>query len=148
MASLIASTPTTAVTHTRDSLFRTLFSIALGGTLLALLLAAVVGDRIGAGLRRLTVAARGIQRGEYAVELLGLPFVPLSEFRPEGFNLIVNATPVGRDHDGFPFTIETLSNGTLVIDRVPVRGHRHFDIDLLAMKTNHPLGNRIGLGDK
>ena len=67
VATLIASTPTTAVTHTRDSLFRTLFSIALGGTLLALLLAAVVGDRIGAGLRRLTVAARGIQRGELGV---------------------------------------------------------------------------------
>src|SRR5438445_758124 len=66
-AALVASTPTTAVTHTRDSLFRTLFSIALGGTLLALLLAAAVGDRIGAGLRRLTVAAGGIQRGEVGV---------------------------------------------------------------------------------
>ena len=67
VAALVASTPTTAVTHTRDSLFRTLFSIALGGTLLALLFATVVGDRIGAGLRRLTVAARGIQRGEVGV---------------------------------------------------------------------------------
>jgi PAS domain S-box-containing protein len=67
VAALVASTPTTAVTRTRDSLFRTLFSIALGGTLLALLLAAVVGDRIGAGLRRLTVAARGIQRGDVGV---------------------------------------------------------------------------------
>ena len=63
-----------------------------------------------------TLVNRGTRRGEYAVELLGLPFVPLSEFRAEGFNLIVNATPVGRDHDGFPFTIETLNNGTLVID--------------------------------
>jgi PAS domain S-box-containing protein len=61
---LVGATPTSAVTATRDKLFRTLFLIALGGTLLALLLAAVVGDRIGAGLRRLTAAAERIQRGE------------------------------------------------------------------------------------
>jgi PAS domain S-box-containing protein len=61
---LVGSTPSSAVTGTRDKLFRTLFLIALGGTLLALLLAAVVGDRIGAGLRRLTTAAERIQRGE------------------------------------------------------------------------------------
>jgi PAS domain S-box-containing protein len=61
---LVGSTPAGAVTATRDKLFRTLFLIALGGTLLALLLAALVGDRIGAGLRRLTAAAERIQRGE------------------------------------------------------------------------------------
>jgi PAS domain S-box-containing protein len=63
---LVASTPTTEVTDVRDKLFRTLFIIALGGTLLALLLAAVVGERIGAGLRTLTDAAQRIQRGEFA----------------------------------------------------------------------------------
>ncbi len=63
-----------------------------------------------------TLVNRGLQRGEYAEELLGLPFIPLSEFRAEGFSLIVNATPVGRDHDGFPLITETLSTDTLVID--------------------------------
>ena len=63
---LIAAKPTTVVSQTRDNLFRTLFEIALGGTLLALLLAAVVGERIGAGLRTLTEAAGRIQRGEVA----------------------------------------------------------------------------------
>ena len=67
IVALVASTPTTLVGQTRDSLYRTLFLIALGGTLLALLLASVVGDRIGGGLRRLTVAAEGIQRGDLAV---------------------------------------------------------------------------------
>ena len=54
---LVASTPTTLFDDTRRQLFRTLFLIALGGTLLALLIAALVGERIGAGLRRLTLAA-------------------------------------------------------------------------------------------
>jgi signal transduction histidine kinase len=63
---LIASTPITDVTDTQNALFRTLFEIALGGTLLALLLAAIVGERIGAGLRTLTQAARRIQRGDYS----------------------------------------------------------------------------------
>ncbi|HEX9968703.1 MAG TPA: ATP-binding protein, partial [Acidimicrobiales bacterium] len=64
---MIASTPTTVVAESRDRLFRTLFVIALGGTLLALLLASVVGERIGANLRQLTRAAEGIQRGELTV---------------------------------------------------------------------------------
>ena len=64
---LVASTPTTVVDETREELFRTLFLIALGGTLLALLIAALVGDRIGAGVRRLTVAAEDIQRGDLTV---------------------------------------------------------------------------------
>jgi PAS domain S-box-containing protein len=64
---MVASTPTTIVGDSRDSLFRTLFVIALGGTLLALLIAGIVGERIGAGLRRLTRAAEGIRRGDFDV---------------------------------------------------------------------------------
>jgi PAS domain S-box-containing protein len=64
---LMASTPTTVVGDSRDSLFRTLFVIALGGTLLALLITSLVGERIGAGVRRLTRAAEGIQRGNLDV---------------------------------------------------------------------------------
>lgn len=60
---LVAATSTHTVELSRDSLFRTLFLIALGGTLLALLLASTVGDRIGSGLRRLTVAADAIRSG-------------------------------------------------------------------------------------
>ena len=64
---VIASTPTTLVADTRESLFRTLFLIALGGTILALLVAAVVGDRIGGGLRLLTRAAESIEEGRRGV---------------------------------------------------------------------------------
>jgi PAS domain S-box-containing protein len=61
---IVVSTPTSAVVSTRDRLFRILFLIALGGTLIALGLAVVIGDRITAGLRRLTVVAESIQRGQ------------------------------------------------------------------------------------
>ncbi|HEX3424570.1 MAG TPA: ATP-binding protein [Acidimicrobiales bacterium] len=61
---VITSTPTSSVTTTRDQLFRTLFLIALGGTLIALGLAVVIGDRITARLRRLTLVAESIQRGQ------------------------------------------------------------------------------------
>ncbi|HUR78673.1 MAG TPA: ATP-binding protein [Acidimicrobiales bacterium] len=64
---LVATTPTTIVDNTRESLFRTLFLIALGGTLLSLMLAAFVGERIGARVRRLTVAATAIQEGDLSV---------------------------------------------------------------------------------
>src|SRR5205085_10569899 len=62
-----AVSPTTIVDRTRRDLFRTLFLLALGTALLGLLLALVVGERIGAGLRRLTRAATAIQRGELSV---------------------------------------------------------------------------------
>jgi PAS domain S-box-containing protein len=64
---LVAAQPTTVVDKTRHDLYRTLFFIALGGTLIALLLASVVGDRIGSGVRRLTTAADAVRRGELGV---------------------------------------------------------------------------------
>lgn len=75
------------------------------------------GRAVAAALQQtgseVTLVNRGLRRGAYAVQLLGLPFVPLSEFRADGFNLIVNATPVGKEKDAFPFTLD---NGTVVID--------------------------------
>lgn len=78
------------------------------------------GRAVAAALQQsgcnVTLVNRGLQRGQYAVSLLSLPFVPLSEFRAGGFDVIVNATPVGKENDGFPFVIDTLSSSTLVID--------------------------------
>jgi PAS domain S-box-containing protein len=64
---LVASETTDIVTKTRDQLFKTLFLIALGGTMLALVIAALVGDRIGSGVRRLTLATERLQQGDLAV---------------------------------------------------------------------------------
>ena len=60
---LLVSSSTNALS-TRTQLFRTLFLIALGGTVLALGLAVFVGDRITSGVRRLTQVASRIGRGD------------------------------------------------------------------------------------
>jgi two-component system sensor histidine kinase VicK len=64
VAATIVSVPTAFVEQTREDLFRLLFLVALGATLVALVLATFVGERIGAGLRRLTVAAGQLQGGD------------------------------------------------------------------------------------
>lgn len=64
-AVLVASS--TNVLSTRTQLYRTLFLIALGGTVLALGLAVFVGDRITSGVRRLTQVASRISRGDTAL---------------------------------------------------------------------------------
>ena len=61
---VVLSTPATSVLSARTQLYRTLFLIALGGTILALALAAFTGDRITAGVRRLTNVAARIEAGE------------------------------------------------------------------------------------
>lgn len=78
------------------------------------------GRAIAAALQQagadVTLVNRGHERGELAVRLLGLPFVPLSDFQPVGFSLVVNATPVGRDDDCMPFELDGFGPGALVVD--------------------------------
>ncbi|HEY0762630.1 MAG TPA: type I 3-dehydroquinate dehydratase [Pyrinomonadaceae bacterium] len=69
----------------------------------------------GAGV---TLINRGAERGEHAAALLGLPYIPLREFDAEGYDIVVNATPVGRDTDEAPFKLETMNDDAIVIDLV------------------------------
>ncbi|HKG45226.1 MAG TPA: type I 3-dehydroquinate dehydratase [Pyrinomonadaceae bacterium] len=69
----------------------------------------------GAGV---TLINRGAERGEHAAALLGLPYIPLRDFDAEGYDIVVNATPVGRDTDEVPFEVERLSDDAVVIDLV------------------------------
>ncbi len=64
VAALVVSSTGQSVTDARNRLERTLFLIALGGTVIALLLVAAVGDRITRGLRRLTEVAERVRRGD------------------------------------------------------------------------------------
>jgi 3-dehydroquinate dehydratase/shikimate dehydrogenase len=80
------------------------------------------GRAVAAGLQRagaeVTLVNRGMERGRLAVELLNLSFVTLSSFDVDGYSLIVNATPVGRDDDAQPFGTDKLREGAVVVDLV------------------------------
>ena len=69
----------------------------------------------GAGV---TLINRGAERGEHAAALLGLPYIPLRDFDAEGYDIVVNATPVGRETDETPFEVERLNEDAVVIDLV------------------------------
>jgi 3-dehydroquinate dehydratase / shikimate dehydrogenase len=69
-----------------------------------------------------TLVNRCRERGQHASRLLGLPFVPLAEFSVEGYDLIVNATPVGTNGGALPFPIDDLARDTIVVDLVYVPG--------------------------
>jgi len=101
----------------------------------------------GAGV---TLINRGAERGEHAAALLGLPYIPLREFDAEGFDIVVNATPVGRDTDDAPFEVERLNHDAVVIDLVygsrpthivdTTRARRQFAIDgrdVLVTQVSH-----------
>ena len=76
---------------------------------------AAVLDQCGAGV---TLINRGPERGHHAAQLLGLPYIPLREFDAEGYDIVVNATPVGRDDNEVPFQLEQLDDEVVVIDLV------------------------------
>lgn len=65
-----------------------------------------------------TLVNRGAERGQYAAQLLGLPYTSLSGFSAEDYDIVVNATPVGRDDGEAPFEVETLGDEAAVIDLV------------------------------
>jgi 3-dehydroquinate dehydratase/shikimate dehydrogenase len=67
---------------------------------------------------RVTLVNRGPERGSLAVGLLHLPFVPLTDFSCDGYSIVVNATPVGRDGAALPFAVQRLRRDATVVDLV------------------------------
>jgi 3-dehydroquinate dehydratase/shikimate dehydrogenase len=70
-------------------------------------------DEMGA---EVTLVNRSRDRGVRAQTLLGLPFVSLSQFSPDDYSMVVNATPVGRDGEALPFDLRRMRHGGSVID--------------------------------
>jgi shikimate 5-dehydrogenase len=65
------------------------------------------------------LANRDAERGERAAEALKVPFVPLAGLDLGRFDLIVQATSLGRgEGDPLPFDIAPVGPGTVVIDLV------------------------------
>jgi 3-dehydroquinate dehydratase/shikimate dehydrogenase len=65
-----------------------------------------------------TLVNRSRERGEQASRLLGLPFAQLSRFSVDGYDLIINATPVGTRGDALPITLRGVARHTVVVDLV------------------------------
>lgn len=77
-----------------------------------------IAAALGQAGAAVTLINRGWERGRLAVRLLRLPFVPLAGFRPAEFDLVVNATPVGRDGQDAPFEVSELRASAVVVDLV------------------------------
>ncbi len=80
------------------------------------------GRPIAAALRRagaeVTLVNRSTARGVRASELLGLPFVPLAQFSVAEYDVIINATPVGREGEELPLDVTSMPRGSVVVDLV------------------------------
>jgi 3-dehydroquinate dehydratase / shikimate dehydrogenase len=80
------------------------------------------GRPIAAALQRagadVTLVNRSAARGLWAVELLGLPFVPLAQFTAAKFDMIINATPVGREGEELPVDVTLMPRKSVVVDLV------------------------------
>ncbi len=97
--------------------------IAIEGRTAAVVGTGGAGRSAAAGLQRagaaVTLVNRGAERGIQASTLLGLPFVPLADFDPSQFDILINATSLGRqDGEGLPFPVDSLRPGAVVIDMV------------------------------
>ena len=96
--------------------------IACAGRRVAVIGCGGSGRPIAAALQRagahVTLVNRGAARGRWASELLGLPFVPLAEFAAAEYDVIVNATPVGREGEELPVDLAPMPRGSVVVDLV------------------------------
>ena len=94
-----------------------------------------------------TLANRGIDRGREVAAELDLPFVPLVEADPAGFDLVVNATALGRRAaDALPFDPQRLDPGAAVVDLVYGRGPTALGRAALARGARVVDGREVLLG--
>ena len=80
------------------------------------------GRPIAAALQRagadVTLVNRSAVRGRWASKLLGLPFVPLAQFNAAESDMIINATPVGREGEELPVDVTSMPHRSVVVDLV------------------------------
>ena len=80
------------------------------------------GRPIAAALQRagadVTLVNRSAVRGVWASKLFGLPFVPLAQFTAAEYDMIINATPVGREGEELPIDVTSMPRRSVVVDLV------------------------------
>ncbi|MGH8568444.1 MAG: shikimate dehydrogenase family protein, partial [Gammaproteobacteria bacterium] len=77
-----------------------------------------VAAALSAAGAEVSLVNRGKARGYSAASRLGLPFVPLAGFTAAGFDLIVNATPLGRGPEECPFDAGRVCRDAVIADFV------------------------------
>jgi 3-dehydroquinate dehydratase/shikimate dehydrogenase len=94
--------------------------VELNGRRAAVVGCGAAGRNIAAALTMLgadvVLVNRSLERGRSAAQLLALPFVPLAEFSPAGFALLVHATPVT---DRVVVPLAGVSSDAAVLEMVP-----------------------------
>jgi 3-dehydroquinate dehydratase/shikimate dehydrogenase len=76
-------------------------------------------EGLAAAGAQVTLVNRSAPRGQSAADQLKLPFLPLAELDPAAFDLLVNATTLGReDGDALPFPVAGLRPDAVVVDLV------------------------------
>ena len=80
--------------------------------------AAAVGLELAGA--NVTLVNRGVERGRETAEQLHLPFLPLEDFHPGAFTVVVQATSLGRggDSEPLPFEPAAMTAGSAVVDLV------------------------------
>lgn len=68
---------------------------------------------------RVTLANRNEAKGRFVATELHLDFAPLADFDPSGFDILVQATSLGRkDDEPLPFAVDRIRPGAVVVDLV------------------------------
>ena len=93
--------------------------VAIAGARAAVVGAGGAGRAAAVGLEqagaRVVLVNRGAERGRRAAEELGLELGRFEGFDPAAFDLIVNATPLGRNGE-LPFDVRRLSPSAVLVD--------------------------------
>jgi 3-dehydroquinate dehydratase/shikimate dehydrogenase len=99
-----------------------LAGVACSGRRVAVVGCGGSGRPIAVALRRagaqVTLVNRSVSRGVWASQRLGLPFVALTEFTAAEYDMVVNATPVGREGDELPIDLASMPRESVVVDLV------------------------------
>jgi len=80
------------------------------------------GRTVAAAFKRMntkfTMVNRTVDKGKKTAKALSVPFIALHRFNPAAFDIIIHATPLGKNKGELPFDITLLKQGCVVIDHV------------------------------